>query len=78
MIPPETERRQETPVRALPAGGRRVRARWPLLDARTHSLQPVRRRGLRSEIVSLERKRGEGFPKWVAELKAGSPVKISQ
>ena len=34
--------------------------------------------GLRSEIVSLERKRGEGFPKRAAELKVGRPIKISQ
>ena len=34
--------------------------------------------GLRSEIVNLERKRGETFPKRASELKAGRPVKLSQ
>ena len=34
--------------------------------------------GLRSEIVNLERKRGEPFPKRASELKAGRPVKLSQ
>ena len=31
--------------------------------------------GLRSEIVNLERKRGEAFPKRAGDLKAGRPVK---
>ena len=34
--------------------------------------------GLRSEIVNLERKRGEAFPKRAGDLKAGRPVKTSQ
>ena len=34
--------------------------------------------GLRSEIVNLERQRGEAFPKRAGDLKAGRPVKISQ
>ena len=34
--------------------------------------------GLRSEIVNLERKRGEAFPKRAGDLKAGWPVKTSQ
>ena len=33
--------------------------------------------GLRSEIVNLERKRGEAFPKRAGDLKAGRPVKTS-
>ena len=34
--------------------------------------------GLRSEIVNLERKRGEAFPKRAGDLKAGRPVNPSQ
>ena len=34
--------------------------------------------GLRSEIVNLERKRGETFPKRPGDLKVGRPVKTSQ
>ena len=34
--------------------------------------------GLRSEIVNLERKRGEAFPKRAGDLKAGRPIKTSQ
>ena len=34
--------------------------------------------GLRSEIVNLERKRGEAFQKRAGDLKTGRPVKTSQ
>ena len=87
---PAPSSRQKRKAKARKAKARKIRATFHLpmeLFDRARdavywtpglTLSSLCEDGLRSEIVNLERKRGEAFPKRAGDLKAGRPVKTSQ